>query len=170
MQLVCKKLTGPAYLLPCMLLLLANGHSNADPDEREVALILCQVKNVELQRLRADSANSAVLKSPPIELVWRNAKLKNSSHVFDPAKTLPPTGLLEVDLVSPVLPTQGAKAMDHKKFEEMLEEMEMLGSDSSNVPAIRRRTSRSASAGANDDNLRGIQVATQTWSEKRRKL
>ena len=108
-------------------MLLANGHTTADPDEREVALILCQVKNVELQRLRAASANTAVLKSPAIELVWRNAKLKGSSHVFDPAKTLPPSGLLEIDLVSPVLPTQGAKALDHKRFEEMLEEMLSTG-------------------------------------------
>ena len=57
----------------------------ADPDEREVALILCQVKNVELQRLRAASPNPAALKAPPIELVWRNATV-----AFSLPPSLPP--------------------------------------------------------------------------------
>ena len=136
----------------------------ADPDEREVALILCQVKNVELQRLRAASANPAALKSPAIELVWRNAKLKGSSHLYDPAQTLPPSGFLDIDLVSPVLPTHGAKALDDQSFEKLLEEM----NGSSNAQAARRRASRTNGAAA--DNYLPRDDEAETWSERRRKL
>jgi hypothetical protein len=135
-----------------------------DDDDREVALLLCEVKNVELQRNLAGKQRMATGKSPAqrtdIELVWRNARIKGRHHQYESDRTLPATGFLEVDLVSPVLAPPGARAMDDGVFSELLGEMGLSASPMRAMP--RRR-----SAGADEEEARG-KTSAEPWSKRRK--
>ena len=91
-----------------------------DEDDREVVSLLCQVKNVELQKQYSTGA-----KSSEIELIWRNAKVKGAHHKFRADRCLPHNGFLEVDLVSSQLPEAGATAMDSEAFATLFQAMQL---------------------------------------------